>query len=121
MSSVGDDLIVALNLAPTTPEWLEKIGGNPEIRLGLERRGAFFNGSGYRDCPKQQTEWNTLDIRRKLRDEKIRYNSLFVEKDQTIKLKVTDEAYLNQQLNCGGQFSSICYRYTEEEINLIFL
>ena len=32
------------------------------------------------------------DIRRKLRDEKIRYNSLFVEKDQTIKLKVTDEA-----------------------------
>ena len=33
-----------------------------------------------------------LDIRRKLRDEKIRYNSLFVEKDQTIKLKVTDEA-----------------------------
>ena len=33
-----------------------------------------------------------LDIRRKLRDEKIRYNSLFVEKDQTIRLKVTDEA-----------------------------
>ncbi len=93
LSSVGDDLIVALNLAPTTPEWLENIGGEP-LKLGLDLRGGvhFLMEVDTETALSNRQNGTLLDIRRKLRDEKIRYNSIFVEKDQTIKLKVTDEA-----------------------------
>jgi len=93
LSSVGDDLIVALNLAPTTPEWLENIGGEP-LKLGLDLRGGvhFLMEVDTKTALSNRQNGTLLDIRRKLRDEKIRYNSLFVEKDQTIRLKVTDEA-----------------------------
>ena len=93
LSSVGDDLIVALNLAPTTPEWLENIGGEP-LKLGLDLRGGvhFLMEVDTETALSNRQNGTLLDIRRKLRDEKIRYNSLFVEKDQTIKLTVTDEA-----------------------------
>ncbi len=93
LSSVGDDLIVALNLAPTTAEWLENIGGEP-LKLGLDLRGGvhFLMEVDTETALNNRQNGTLLDIRRKLRDEKIRYNSLFVEKDQTIKLKVTDEA-----------------------------
>lgn len=36
--SLGDDFIVALNLAPTTPGWLRAIGANP-MKLGLDLSG----------------------------------------------------------------------------------
>ena len=93
LSSVGDDLIVALNLAPTTPEWLKNIGGEP-LKLGLDLRGGvhFLMEVDTKTALSNRQNGTLLDIRRKLRDEKIRYNSLFVEKDQTIKLTVTDEA-----------------------------
>ena len=93
LSSAGDDLIVALNLAPTTPEWLENIGGEP-LKLGLDLRGGvhFLMEVDTETALSNRQNGTLLDIRRKLRDEKIRYNSLFVEKDQTIRLKVTDEA-----------------------------
>ena len=93
LSSVGDDLIVALNLAPTTPEWLENIGGEP-LKLGLDLRGGvhFLMEVDTETALSNRQSGTLQDIRRKLRDEKIRYNSLFVEKDQTIRLKVTDEA-----------------------------
>ena len=35
---LGDSYVVALNLAPTTPEWLQKIGAKP-MKLGLDLRG----------------------------------------------------------------------------------
>ena len=44
-AALGSDFIVALNLAPTTPEWLQSIGANP-MKLGLDLRGVHFDGSG---------------------------------------------------------------------------
>ena len=35
---MGGDYIVALNLAPTTPEWLTDLGGKP-MKLGLDLSG----------------------------------------------------------------------------------
>ncbi len=91
-STVGDDLIVALNLAPTTPEWLKNIGGEP-LKLGLDLRGGvhFLMEVDTEAALSNRQNGTLQDIRRKLREKKIRYNSLFVEKDQTIKLKVTEE------------------------------
>ena len=36
--TLGDDYVVALNLAPTTPEWLSSVGAGP-MKLGLDLRG----------------------------------------------------------------------------------
>lgn len=36
--TISRDYVVALNLAPTTPQWLENIGGKP-MKLGLDLRG----------------------------------------------------------------------------------
>ena len=33
-----NDVVIALNLAPTTPRWLTDIGANP-MKLGLDLRG----------------------------------------------------------------------------------
>ena len=92
-STVGDDLIVALNLAPTTPDWLKNIGGEP-LKLGLDLRGGvhFLMEVDTQAALSNRQNGTLQDIRRKLREEKIRYNSLSVERDQTIKLKVTEKA-----------------------------
>jgi len=134
LSSVGDDLIVALNLAPTTPEWLGNIGGEP-LKLGLDLRGGvhFLMEVDTETALSNRQNGTLLDIRRKLRDEKIRYNSLFVEKDQTIKLKVTDEAIFESATEllednypqfvigyteAGDQFN-ISLSLTEDEVDQI--
>src|SRR5690606_12864321 len=36
--ALGDDYVVALNLAPTTPDWLRSIGATP-MKLGLDLSG----------------------------------------------------------------------------------
>jgi len=134
LSSVGDDLIVALNLAPTTPDWLKNIGGEP-LKLGLDLRGGvhFLMEVDTETALSNRQNGTLQDIRRKLRDEKIRYNSLFVEKDQTIKLKVTGEAIFESAtellednypqfsityVESGDQFN-ISLSLTEEEIDQI--
>lgn len=38
MSVMGDNYVVALNLAPATPRWMSTIGANP-MKLGLDLRG----------------------------------------------------------------------------------
>ena len=134
LSSVGDDLIVALNLAPTTPEWLKKIGGEP-LKLGLDLRGGvhFLMEVDTETAVSNRQNGTLLDLRRKLRDEKIRYNSLFVEKDQTINLKVKGEPIFESvtelleddypqfeisYTEIGEQFN-ISLRLTKDEIDQI--
>ena len=133
-STVGDDLIVALNLAPTTPEWLKNIGGEP-LKLGLDLRGGvhFLMEVDTKTALSNRQNGTLLDIRRKLREEKIRYNSLFVEKDQTIKIKVTQESVFDKATELledeypqfaisytevGNQFE-ISLRLTDQEIEQI--
>ena len=133
-STVGDDLIVALNLAPTTPQWLKNIGGEP-LKLGLDLRGGvhFLMEVDTQKALNNRQNGTLLDIRRKLRGEKIRYNSLFVEKDQAIKLKVTQESVFDNATELlednypqftisyteiGNQFE-ISLRLTEQEIEQI--
>ncbi|GIT60868.1 MAG: hypothetical protein Ct9H300mP20_06950 [Gammaproteobacteria bacterium] len=72
---------------------VRKYWGEP-LKLGLDLRGGvhFLMEVDTETALSNRQNGTLLDIRRKLRDEKIRYNSIFVEKDQTIKLKVTDEA-----------------------------
>ena len=74
---LGDDYVVALNLAPTTPEWLQKIGAKP-MKLGLDLRGGvhFLLEVDMDKAIVQRMETSASDLRRDFRDNKIKFNSL---------------------------------------------
>lgn len=74
---LGDDYVVALNLAPTTPEWLQKIGAKP-MKLGLDLRGGvhFLLEVDMDKAISQRMETSATDLRRQLRDNKLKFNSL---------------------------------------------
>jgi preprotein translocase subunit SecD len=71
------DYIIALNLAPTTPEWLASLGAEP-MNLGLDLRGGvhFLMEVDMVVAVKQALESYGSDIRLNLRDEKIRYKQI---------------------------------------------
>ena len=72
--SLGDKYIVALNLAPATPQWLESMGGSP-MKLGLDLRGGvhFLMEVDMSEAIRKMTEAKISDFRTDLRSEKIRY------------------------------------------------
>ena len=91
-SDLGSDVIIALNLAPTTPEWLRNIGGEP-MKLGLDLRGGVhFLMQVDTEAALQNRQNGTLqDIRRRLREEKIRYTNAVVDDDLSIQLSFNNE------------------------------
>ncbi len=91
-SELGSDVIIALNLAPTTPEWLRNIGGEP-MKLGLDLRGGVhFLMQVDTEAALQNRQNGTLqDIRRRLREEKIRYTNAVVDDDLSIQLSFNNE------------------------------
>ena len=90
---LGDNYVVALNLAPTTPEWLQKIGAKP-MKLGLDLRGGvhFLLEVDMDKAIAQRLETSATDIRRDLRDNKINFNSLSVSNNAiTVQFANTDD------------------------------
>jgi preprotein translocase subunit SecD len=74
---LGENYTIALNLAPTTPEWLQKIGAKP-MKLGLDLRGGvhFLLEVDMDKAIAQRMETSATDLRREFRDNKIKFNSL---------------------------------------------
>ena len=74
---LGNNTTVALNLAPTTPAWLQAIGADA-MYLGLDLRGGvhFLLEVDMDAAVKQAEERYNDDIRQALRGEKIRYQSV---------------------------------------------
>ncbi|AXQ21243.1 protein translocase subunit SecD [Acinetobacter wuhouensis] len=74
---LGENYTVALNLAPTTPEWLQKIGAKP-MKLGLDLRGGvhFLLEVDMDKAIAQRMETSATDLRREFRDNKLKFNSL---------------------------------------------
>jgi len=74
---LGDNYVVALNLAPATPDWLRKIGGKP-MTLGLDLQGGvhFLLQVDMETARSQQLDRYVDDIRAALRAEAIRYVSV---------------------------------------------
>ena len=87
-SNLINDVGIALNLAPTTPKWLEDIGGSP-MKLGLDLRGGvhFLMQVDTQTAIKNRQDGTLQDIRRRFREEKIRYNQANVQDDSSIFLK----------------------------------
>ena len=75
--SLGDHYVVALNLAPTTPAWLQKLGAQP-MKLGLDLRGGvhFLLEVDMNKAISQRIETSAADLRRQFRDNQIKFNQL---------------------------------------------
>lgn len=75
--SLGKQYLIALNLAPATPDWLRAINASP-MYLGLDLRGGvhFLMEVDMVAAIKRLEESMLSDIRSYLRDEKIRYRSV---------------------------------------------
>jgi preprotein translocase subunit SecD len=75
--ALGDEYIVAMNLAPDTPQWLEALGGVP-MKLGLDLRGGvhFLMEVDMKSALAKSYEDMDGDFRTALREEKIRYRTV---------------------------------------------
>ena len=82
---LGENYVVALNLAPTTPAWLQAIGAKP-MKLGLDLRGGvhFLLEVDMSKALEQRLETATADVRRNLRDNKVAFNTIRQNKDNII-------------------------------------
>jgi preprotein translocase subunit SecD len=71
--ALGDDYVVAVNLAPTTPAWLSSIGASP-LKLGLDLSGGvhFLLQVDTKAAVQKRLDVYTSDIKKKLREERIR-------------------------------------------------
>lgn len=72
--ALGGDYVVALNQAPTTPDWLVSLGGEP-MKLGLDLRGGvhFLLEVDVDSAIAKRQETSADEMKDKLRDARIRY------------------------------------------------
>ena len=70
--ALGDGYVVALNLAPTTPEWLLSLNAAP-MKLGLDLRGGvhFLLEVDMSKVLEQRQETYATDIKAKFREAKV--------------------------------------------------
>ena len=90
---LGDDYVVALNLAPTTPRWLQAINAKPMF-LGLDLRGGvhFLIQVDADGAVSGAEERYANDLRGTLRDAKMHYSTLGRLPGGGIELKLRDPA-----------------------------
>ncbi len=76
-AALGNDYLVALNLAPATPHWLKMMGAMP-MKLGLDLRGGvhFLMQVDVDSVLKQRIEGDLQNVGQDLRTQRIRYSEI---------------------------------------------
>ncbi|MGE8042704.1 protein translocase subunit SecD [Pseudomonas monteilii] len=94
--ALGDDYVVALNLAPTTPQWLRNLGASP-MKLGLDLSGGvhFLLEVDMDKAMSARMKVYEGEVKTLLRKERIRYRSL-PQQDGAIMLGFADDATREQ-------------------------
>ncbi|PWI35299.1 protein translocase subunit SecD [Vibrio albus] len=84
--ALGRDVVVALNLAPSTPDWLDSIGAAP-MKLGLDLRGGvhFLMEVDMDAAMEKLVGQQEEAFRSELREERIRYRAIR-QKDQGVEV-----------------------------------
>ncbi|MDY6815383.1 MAG: protein translocase subunit SecD [Pseudomonadota bacterium] len=91
--ALGNEYLVALNMAASTPEWLKAVGAGP-MKLGLDLRGGvhFLLEVDMDTALQQRLEALSGQIKQQLREERIRYRGGDVDTgDRQIVLSFRDE------------------------------
>ena len=86
--ALGDNYVTALNLAPTTPDWLANLGAGP-MKLGLDLRGGvhFLLEVDMVQAVSQRLDVYVSEIKTSLRAEKLRYRAVSREADGSLRIK----------------------------------
>ncbi|MFK9096910.1 protein translocase subunit SecD [Pseudomonas guariconensis] len=94
--ALGDDYVVALNLAQTTPQWLRNLGASP-MKLGLDLSGGvhFLLEVDMDKAMSARMKVYEGEVKTLLRKERIRYRSL-PQQDGAIMLGFADDATREQ-------------------------
>ncbi|BBT38563.1 protein translocase subunit SecD [Pseudomonas putida] len=94
--ALGDDYVVALNLAQTTPQWLRNLGASP-MKLGLDLSGGvhFLLEVDMDKAMSARMKVYEGEVKTLLRKERIRYRSL-PQHDGAIMLGFADDATREQ-------------------------
>ncbi|MFO3724252.1 protein translocase subunit SecD [Pseudomonas sp. HLMP] len=94
--AMGDDYVVALNLAQTTPQWLRNLGASP-MKLGLDLSGGvhFLLEVDMDKAMNARLKVYEGEVKTLLRKERIRYRSL-PQQDGGIMLGFADDATREQ-------------------------
>lgn len=82
---LGENYVVALNLAPATPAWMRSIGMHP-LKLGLDLRGGvhFLMEVDMEEAMKKMRTQLTNDFRTELRNRGIRLTGVKAENDYVL-------------------------------------
>lgn len=90
--ALGHGYVVALNQAPTTPDWLVGFGASP-MKLGLDLSGGvhFLMEVDTAEAVQKRMASNEKEIRKLLREDRIRYRSVRLVDESDIKLTFDTE------------------------------
>ncbi|KZY33382.1 MULTISPECIES: protein translocase subunit SecD [unclassified Oleiphilus] len=119
---LGSDYIAALNMAPSTPDWLKSMGAGP-MKLGLDLRGGvhFLLEVDMDKALSQKLQVSMSDIKTAMRSEKIRYRSVLVEGTDGLKVKFKSEKELDKAVSLAASEYRQFTRTTIEEDESFFL
>ena len=135
--ALGNDYVVALNLASTVPSWLEQLGAKPML-LGLDLQGGvhFKMQVDQQAARDKRIEALAEDVRVQLREARIRYESVERRADGAVVAVLASAADGDRarQLLVGGQGvggqtglqveasgNSLIVRYNEAELQRLAL
>lgn len=95
--ALGDNFLVALNLAPATPPWLKALGAVP-MKLGLDLLGGvhFLLQVDVDSVMQQRVDGDLRGIGQSLRDERIRYTGINRRADNQIVIQFRTQDALDQ-------------------------
>jgi len=95
-NAMGDDYVVALNMAPTTPAWLDKIGATP-MKLGLDLSGGVHFLMEVDTAAVVEARLESIEglAKAELREARLRYKSFVATKDNRLIARFADEETRN--------------------------
>ncbi|WJV55043.1 protein translocase subunit SecD [Pectobacteriaceae bacterium CE90] len=100
LSALGDKFVVALNLAPATPQWLRMLGAEP-MKLGLDLRGGVhFLMEVDMGTALSKLQEQTMDsLRSDLRDKGIPYSSVSKSDNYGVEIRFRDSQTRDEAVN----------------------
>lgn len=117
---LGNDYTIALNLAPSTPDWLRAVGAEP-MSLGLDLRGGvhFLLEVDMETVFNETYDRYARDIPRFLRDESIRYSRATRDGD-TVRLQFPNAEVMSEARNAlTSDFSVLEFREASGGDNML--
>lgn len=117
--ALGDGYVVALTNASTTPAWLQSLGAEP-MKLGLDLAGGvhFLLEVDTESAVAKRQEISADDMKAKLRDAKIRYNTLAANKNNEIVGRFRSEEIRDQAVSAlRGDYATLVFTKPDAAAN----